>query len=58
MPREQVNEDKLSVYIPKPKRGDGLITRMRKIGKRLDRSVNYLIVEAIREYVERHEKEA
>jgi len=56
MPREQVNEDKLSVYIPK--RGDGLITRMRKIGKRLDRSVNYLIVEAIREYVERHEKEA
>ena len=64
MPREQVNEDryvedrsKLSVYIPKPKRGDGLLARMRTVGKKLDRSVNYLVVEAIREYVERHEKE-
>jgi hypothetical protein len=58
MAREQVNEDKLSVYIAKPKRGQGLLVRLRKIGVKQDRSVNYLVVEAIREYVERHEKEA
>jgi len=58
MPREQVNEDKLSIYISKSKRGDGLLARMRKVGKKLDRSMNYLAIEAIREYVERHEKEA
>lgn len=58
MPREQVNEDKLSVYIPKTKRGDGLLAKLRKIGAKKDRSVNYLVVEAIREYVENHEKEA
>lgn len=52
---KQQNEDKVSIYISKPKREENLLARLRKIGAKKDRSVNYLVVEAIREYVEKNE---
>ena len=55
MARQQVQDEKLSIYIAKPKRGANLIARLRKVGAQEDRSVNYLVTEAIREYIEKHE---
>lgn len=47
--------DKLSLYLPVSKNND-LVGRLKALAKRLDRSVNYLIVEAIVEFLEREEK--
>ena len=47
--------DKLSVYIPKQKQVLKIVQRLEKIGARTDRAVNYLVVAAIEEYLERHE---
>ncbi len=48
--------DKLSIYIPQDKRQLRLIERLSKLAKKRDRSINYLVVQAIMEYVEREEK--
>ena len=48
--------DKLSIYIPKSKAGHRPVERLVKLGARLDRSVNYLVVEAILQYLDREEK--
>jgi predicted transcriptional regulator len=48
--------DKLSIYVPQDKRQFRLIERLNKLAKKRDRSVNYLVVQAILEYVEREEK--
>ena len=48
--------DKLSIYIPQRKMPDRPIERLIKLGEKRDRSVNYLAVEAILEYVEREER--
>ena len=48
--------DKLSIYIPKPKMALKPVERLVKLGAKLDRSVNYLVVEAIVQYLERQEK--
>jgi predicted transcriptional regulator len=53
---EKTDTTKLSVYIPKAKQGEGLVERLIKIGKAQDRSVNYLVVQALSEYVARAEK--
>jgi len=45
--------DTISIYFPKGK--TGLVKRLRKLAKKRDRSVNYLVVEAIIQYVEREE---
>jgi len=45
----------LSIYIPKSKQGQKPIERLSKLGKKCDRSINYLIVEAILEYLNREE---
>jgi len=50
------NIDKLSIYISKKKIDQAPVERLIKLGKKLDRSVNYLVVEAILEYVDKHEK--
>ena len=47
--------DKLSIYIPKTKLKHKLVERLIKLGERKDRSVNYLVVQAILEYLEREE---
>jgi predicted transcriptional regulator len=48
--------DKLSIYIPQDKLKDQPIQRLNKLAKSLDRSVNYLVVQAILEFLEREEK--
>ena len=48
--------DKLSIYIPQTKMKQKPIERLIKLGERKDRSVNYLVVEAILEYLDLEEK--
>ena len=48
-------ENALSVYISRAKAEKRPMERLDKLAKRLDRSVNYLIVEAILEYLDREE---
>jgi predicted transcriptional regulator len=53
---QQTDTTKLSVYIPKAKQGEGIVERLVKICKAQDRSVSYLVVQALSEYVARAEK--
>ena len=48
--------DKLSIYVPQEKRQSQPIERLSKLAKKADRSVNYLVVQAILEFVDRQEK--
>jgi hypothetical protein len=48
--------DKLSIYVPQKYRGKQPIERLTKLAKKRDRSVNYLVVQAILDFVEREEK--
>lgn len=48
--------DKLSIYIPQDKQKKEPIERLTKLAKQRDRSVNYLVVQAILDYVEREER--
>jgi predicted transcriptional regulator len=48
--------DKLSIYIPQSKMAQKSVERLIALGKKRDRSVNYLVVEAILEYLEREEE--
>ena len=48
--------DKMSIYIPHSKIGKKPIERLIALGKKKDRSINYLVVEAILQYVDREEK--
>jgi predicted DNA-binding protein len=50
------NVPTLSIYIPKRKRPKRPIERLARLSKMVDRSINYLVVEAVLEYVEREEK--
>jgi len=56
MPQKQIL-DNLSIYIPQLKMEQKPIERLLKLGEKRDRSVNYLVVEAILAYLDRHEKE-
>jgi len=47
--------DKLSIYIPQGKIGSKPVERLIKLGRKKDRSVNYLVVEAILEYLDKEE---
>ena len=49
--------DKLSICIPQNKQGQNPVGRLIKLGEKRDRSVNYLVVNAIIEYLEREEGE-
>ena len=44
----------ISVYVPEKARRDGLVERLTRLGKVRDRSINYLVVEAILQYLDRH----
>ena len=48
--------DKLSIYIPQGKLKQRPVERLMKLGEERDRSVNYLVVQAILEYLKREEK--
>lgn len=54
MPKKEL-VDKLSIYVPKAKAVLQPVERLMKIGAKKDRSVNYLVVEAIMEYLDREE---
>ena len=47
--------DKMSIYIPQTKIGQKPVERLMKLGEKRDRSVNYLVVEAIIQYLNREE---
>ena len=48
--------DKLSIYIPQTKMTQRPVERLIKLGAKRDRSINYLVVEAILEYLDREER--
>lgn len=48
--------DKLSIYIPQKRMEEKPVERLMKLSKQVDRSINYLVVEAILEYLHRQEK--
>jgi len=48
--------DKLSIYVPQGKHCEQPVERLVKLGEKRDRSVNYLVVQAILEYLDREEK--
>ena len=54
MPGKQIL-DKLSIYIPQAKLNRKPVERLIKLGKKVDRSVNYLVVEAILGYLDLEE---
>ena len=54
MPKELL--DKISIYVPKNKMDQRPVERLMKLAEAKDRSVNYLVVEAILEYLTREEK--
>ena len=56
MPQRKQMVDKLSIYIPQKKLEEKPVERLIKLGEKKDRSVNYLVVEAIMEYLKREEK--
>jgi len=45
--------DKLSIYIPQSKMAQKPVQRLIRLGDKKERSVNYLVVEAILEYLKR-----
>jgi len=47
--------DKLSIYIPQRKMDEKPVERLIQLGQKRDRSVNYLVVEAIIQYLDREE---
>jgi len=46
----------LSLYIPKEKSEERIVERLVRLSEEQDRSINYLAVEAIIEYLDREEK--
>jgi len=48
--------DKLSIYVPQKKQAEKPVERLIKLGEKRDRSINYLVVEAMLEYLNREEK--
>lgn len=48
--------DKISIYIPQKKMEERPVERLIRLGAKKDRSINYLVVEAILEYLAREEK--
>lgn len=50
------NSNKLSVYIPEDKKGKNLIKRLESLANERDRSINYLLVQAIERYLEEEEE--
>jgi len=47
--------DKLSIYIPQKKMEEKPVERLIKLAEKRDRSINYLVVDAIIEYLKREE---
>jgi len=50
--------DKLSIYIPQKKMEERPVERLINLGEKRDRSINYLVVDAILQYLEREENKS
>jgi predicted transcriptional regulator len=50
--------DKLSIYVPKNRIGEKPVERLIELSGKKDRSVNYLVVEAILQYLKREERKS
>lgn len=48
--------DKLSIYIPQKKMKERPVERLIKLSEKKDRSINYMVVEAILQYLKREEE--
>ena len=51
----KTNLDKMSIYIPSTKIDQRPVERLMALGEKRDRSVNYLVVEGIIQYLDREE---
>ena len=47
--------NKLSIYVPQKKMEEKPVERLIRLGNKKDRSINYMVVEAILEYLKREE---
>jgi hypothetical protein len=47
---------RISIYVPKTKQGEKPLERLYKLGLKRERSLNYMIVAAVLDYVNREEK--
>ena len=54
--RQKTILDKMSIYIPQEKQKQQPVERLMKLGEKRDRSVNYLVIQAVLEYLERQER--
>ena len=52
----KITLNKISIYVPDSKSKQRPVERLIKQGEKKDRSINYLAVEAIMEYLDREEK--
>ncbi|MCK4570831.1 hypothetical protein KAT84_02655 [Candidatus Bipolaricaulota bacterium] len=50
--------DKLSIYIPQRKMEEKPVERLIKLGEKRDRSINYMVVDAILQYLNREENKS
>jgi len=55
MPRKHIL-DRISVYLPQSKTGGEMGERLLRLSEKKDRSINYLVVDAILEYLKREER--
>jgi predicted HicB family RNase H-like nuclease len=55
MPVTAEDTDKLSIYFPKRYQEQKPCQRLRKLAKKRDRSVNYLVIQALVQYLEQEE---
>ncbi|MBU1049789.1 hypothetical protein KKG90_07185 [Candidatus Bipolaricaulota bacterium] len=50
--------DKLSIYIPQRKMEEKPVERLIHLGEKRDRSINYMVVDAILQYLDREENKS
>lgn len=53
---KQTVTDKLSIYIPQKKMAEKPVERLIRLAEKRDRSINYLVVDAVLQYLDREEK--
>jgi len=53
---KQTVTDKLSIYIPQKKMAEQPVQRLIRLAEKRDRSINYLVVDAVLQYLAREEK--
>ena len=58
MAKKQPDQDytRISIYVPKSKWPEKPLQRLHKLGQERDRSLNYMIVQAVLDFVNREER--